>query len=161
MDHFVKIGSPAERRTVRDFLNKVRVDNVMAGNVVCVGEYDRFSEVEEKFRMHGIRHLPVVGQGGKLVGMISQRDLFRVCPPRVDEDGRRFYTKANLDEYILRHVMVRDPLTLKPEDSLADAFFKMAETHFGSVVVIDDHQRVCGIITRTDIIKAAVRILKE
>jgi CBS domain-containing protein len=57
--------------------------------------------------------------------------------------------------------MTPDPLALKENDSLADALFKMAETRFGSVIVVSDKNHLRGIITHTYIIKAAVRILKE
>jgi CBS domain-containing protein len=161
MDIPSKIGTKEERRYVRDFLSKIRLTEVMTKDVIYVQEYDPFSIVEEKFRIHGIRHLPVLGTYGRLVGVISQRDLYRICPPRIDANGQRFYTKEDLDGYILRRVMTPDPLALKENDSLADALFKMAETRFGSVIVVSDKNHLRGIITHTDIIKAAVRILKE
>jgi acetoin utilization protein AcuB len=149
------------RKITRDFLKQVLIVDIMSPNVVSISMYDPFSEVEAKMRQYGIRHLPVLDWNGKLTGLITQRDLFRICPPRISEDGSRFYMKEDLDEYILRHVMIKNPYCLKPEDHLAEALFVMADKRLGCIPIIDDEKNLIGIVTRTDIIKAAARLLKE
>jgi Predicted signal-transduction protein containing cAMP-binding and CBS domains len=51
------------------------VKSVIARNVITVGPKDPLMEAAERMRSHDISHLPVVGEGGKPVGVISLRDL--------------------------------------------------------------------------------------
>ncbi len=49
------------------------------------------------------------------------------------------------------------PFTLHAKDSVADAVSVMAEKNIGSVVVLDDHSRVCGIVTERDLLRRLLR----
>ena len=65
---------------VGDLLNNVLVKEIMASPVVTISVQEDFSEVEELFLNKRIRHLPVVDHN-RLVGIITQRDLYRVISP--------------------------------------------------------------------------------
>ena len=110
---------------------------------------------------HHIRHLPVVEDGWKLVGLITQRDLFRIHSPQRDNEGRVFYDQASLDKYVLKHVMTKDPCTLKPTNTLADALMIMAEKKYGCIPVVDDKGILTGMITQIDILRKAAEIIQE
>jgi CBS domain-containing protein len=73
------IGIFTERDAVRlvakDVLLNQPLDNVMTKNVVTIQEDSSINEVRRIICAHRIRHLPVVNQKGKLVGLLSVRDL--------------------------------------------------------------------------------------
>jgi len=56
--------------------------DIMVSSVVTVHEGDAFHIVWEKFETHKIRHLPVVNDAGCVVGLISQRHLYKIHSPR-------------------------------------------------------------------------------
>ncbi len=151
----------SENYYIRVLLNKVRLKEVMTSHIHCVNEKDALSRVEEKFRTLGIRHLPVADEGRKLVGLMTQRELFKLQSPRRMIDGSWVYDKETLDGYILKHVMIKDPATLGPETPVAEAVVLMAERKYGCIPIVDGAGVLCGIVTQIDILKLAARILRE
>ena len=133
----------------------------MTTKVISIRENDRFSLVEEKLREFNIRHLPVVDDSGKLVGILTQRDLYRTQSPRHLEDDTWYYDQKSLDSHILKHVMTKDPCTLHPEDPVAKAVLLMAQRRYGCLPVVQKDGTLCGITTQHDILKIAARILRE
>ena len=146
---------------IKLLLNKVKIEEIMTRNVISLKETDRFSLVEEKFREFRIRHLPIVNKENKLVGILTQRDLYRIQAPRLLEDGSWFYDQKSLDSHILKHVMTQNPTALKPHDTAASAVLLMAERKYGCLPVVQPDGSLCGIITQYDILKIAAQILKE
>ncbi|MBF0532442.1 MAG: CBS domain-containing protein [Candidatus Omnitrophica bacterium] len=132
----------------------------MAYPVRVIDAYAPFSQVEEMMRIYASRHLPVVSGDGRLIGLITQRDLYRVAPPKINDEGARFYIKEDLDEYILRHVMTKNPFALRPEDSLADGLTAMVKHRYGCVPIVDSAYHLAGIITQSDIVRRAAAIVR-
>ena len=73
------IGIFTERDAIRLVAKNVQLDepleNVMTKNVVTITEDSSINEVRRIICAHRIRHLPVVNQKGKLVGLLSVRDM--------------------------------------------------------------------------------------
>lgn len=133
-------------------MQPIRIKNIMRSPVVSVRTDELFSHVEEKFRRKGIRHLPVIDAYGKVVGLITQRDLYRHISPRVTEEGT-VYDEAQLNSFMIKHVMSPNPVTLAPDDSLAKAVELMAANKFGCIPIVDKNQKPVGILTETDILQ--------
>lgn len=111
-----------------------------------------------KMRTEGYRHLPVV-DGGKLVGMVTDRDLRR---PDLTDEPEGWHDFYNLDDdYEVRHVMTTRVESMKPGDSLEKALDLLIERKFGAAPVVDKHDRMIGIITTFDLMKAFQSALGE
>jgi acetoin utilization protein AcuB len=124
----------------------------MVSRVITAHEDDPLSAVEAKFRHHGIRHLPVVDSKKRVVGMFTQRDLLRCVPPRKTEDGYVF-DKEQMDRFILKYVMAKDPVVLGPEDTLAHVVDIMARDKYGCVPITAPDHVLVGIVTQIDVLK--------
>ncbi|HOW59991.1 MAG TPA: CBS domain-containing protein [Candidatus Omnitrophota bacterium] len=141
---------------MRDILLK----DVMVTKVVTAFIKDSLSKTEEKFRLHGIRHLPVVDDKKRVVGMFTQRDLMRCLAPRKTEDGYIF-DKEQLDRFILEYVMAKDPVTLGPEDTLRHVIDIMARDKFGCIPIVRSDGVLLGIVTQIDVLKYIARWFRE
>lgn len=126
---------------------------VMVKKTVTVNIDAPFSEVEELLRVHNIRHLPVVDGDNVLKGIITQRDLYRTEAPMKTLDGDSFYNKDSLDRYITKHIMTKEVATLSAKDTLASAIVMMAKHKYGCIPVVDEGNRLAGIVTQTDVLK--------
>lgn len=146
---------------LRTFLKSVTLGEIMTRKVISVRLDALFSDVESLMRMNHIRHIPVVAPGNRLVGLITQRDLYRIASPHIAEDGGRFYLKEYLDGFILGQVMIKDPFAMKEGDSLADAMIAMGQHCYGCVLITDDNGKLRGIVTLADIVKLAANIVTE
>ena len=125
---------------------------IMVTRVITAHRDDLLSVVEAKFRKHGIRHVPVVDDKKRVVGMFTQRDLLRCSPPRKTEDGYVF-DKEQLDRFILKYVMAQEPVFLGPEDRLSHVVDIMARDKFGCVPIASPDRVLVGIVTQIDVLK--------
>ena len=133
-------------------LKDTPLKEIMVTKVISVEAEEAFSHVEEKLRTNRIRHLPVVDKNKKLIGIITQRDLYRAASPRKTEEGD-YYDKTQLDSFILKHFMTPNPLTLGPESKIAEAIDVMATRKYGCIPIIASDKTLLGVVTQVDILK--------
>ncbi|MCA9408102.1 MAG: CBS domain-containing protein [Candidatus Omnitrophica bacterium] len=163
-----------ENYDIRHLLKNVKIQDVMSSPCEMINMEEPMSAVEELFVSRRIRHLPIIDSAGKLVGLITKRDLFRTVAPRKAIDGNvgytkdkilekdgMYYFKDTLDSYVLSKVMIKDVKTLKADHVIADAIDLMVQDKVGCVPIVDNERKVVGIITRYDILKMADQIVKH
>lgn len=138
---------------ISKILQNLQVRDVMTSKVIVVQDTNDFSLVTEKMDTYGIRHLPIVDSLGKLVGIITQRHLYKLHSPRKLEDGSWYYDKDALNGFILSKVMIRQVKTLAPEATLFQAVSLMVDNKIGCIVIVDHNQIPVGILTRDDVFK--------
>lgn len=106
------------------------------------------AEAHRLMRELGVRHLPVL-DGGKLVGVISQRDLYLIETLKgVDPEQVR-----------VEEAMTQDPWTTAPETPLAQVVRHMADHRLGCAVVLRG-AHVAGVFTTTDAMRALIDALE-
>lgn len=137
---------------IQELLRSTKIKELMISPVVTVRESDEFHIVHEKLAGHDIRHLPVVNEPGCVVGLISQRHLYKIHSPRRLEDGSWYYDKDVLDGFILKNVMLKDPFLLKADNTLLEAMGVMVQRKLGCIPIVDPYRLPVGIITRGDIL---------
>ena len=121
----------------------------MTAHPHSIGSDQALAAAHRLMRQHGIRHLPVL-EGGKLVGLVSLRDLHFIETLR-DVDPERV---------LVSEAMSPDPYTVKPTTPLESAASEMAERKYGSAVVME-HDKVVGVFTTTDALRALSWFLSE
>ena len=125
----------------------------MTKPIVSVGNQEEFHVVWERMATYDIRHLPVIDHMGSVVGVITERSLYKIHSPRKLEDGSWYYDRELLDGFILTKVMSQDPFTLRPDNTLADAMKAVIQFKYGCIPIVDKNNVPVGIITRNNIIK--------
>jgi CBS domain-containing protein len=127
-----------------------RVRDIMQTKLVTISAGDRLSTVEDIMRLGRVRHMPVV-QGGRLVGVVSERDLLRaslsVIAEHHDEERRAF-----LHVVEIARVMSAPPIVIGPDATVEAAALIMAERKIGCLPVVDGVQLV-GMLTETDVLR--------
>jgi acetoin utilization protein AcuB len=108
------------------------------------------------FRRTGFRHLPIVDEG-RIVGIISERDIQRVSPSLLSNVGQEEYNSI-FEKTRLKDVMTRDPLTVTPDTPLRDAAILLNEQKVGCLPVAVNGTLV-GIITVIDMLHALILVL--
>jgi acetoin utilization protein AcuB len=118
------------------------IEKFMTRSVHTIGTKAPLADAHRMMNDHGIRHLPVL-EGGRLVGMLSQRDLHLIETIK-DVDPR---------EVQVEEAMSQDCYTAEPEASLAEVAREMAQHKYGSAVILRGAE-VLGIFTTTDALRA-------
>jgi len=129
----------------------------MSTDPITINPDTSFPEGIRIMREKGIRHLPVVDDGGKLIGILAQTDLLHASPSKASTLSvfEMSYLLANLH---VREVMVSPVITVAEDAPLEEAARLMVEKKIGCLPVMHDGDLV-GLITETDIFEAFVEIL--
>jgi CBS-domain-containing membrane protein len=127
------------------------VENVMTRDYVSVEPGERLDFVDDVMQLGRIRHMPVL-EGGKLVGVVSQRDLLAASLSRaLDFDAQQRRTFMRSIE--VSEVMSRNPITVAPGASLREAALILLRHRIGCLPVVDDAGAVVGLLTETDLLR--------
>lgn len=102
----------------------------------------------------GIRRLPVL-EGGRLVGIVTDRDLREAMPSKATSLGIWEIT-ALLARLQVREVMRTSVLTAAEDTPLRDAAYTMLTHRVGGLPVVNDRHEVVGVVTVTDVLRAFV-----
>src|SRR5918995_1251093 len=130
----------------------LRVRDSMTREVITLGPEASAAEAWGVCQELGIRHLPIV-EGGRLVGLVSDRDLRDVSPPR-GSGGER----DTLGWVRLRDIMSTDLVTIAPLDTIEHAAREIYDRKIGCLPVVADGELV-GIITSSDMMRTLIELI--
>lgn len=128
----------------------LKVRDLMTEGVFAVHANDNLVTVSDLMDERNIRHAPVV-ENGRLVGLISNRDLLRNTvrgqtglPPEIERSVQLSITAAE--------IMTRDVETTEPEQDIREAARVMLESKYGCLPVVEG-ARLVGILTESDFVR--------
>lgn len=124
----------------------LRVRDAMTREVATLGPQASAAEALALCRERTVRHLPVV-DGGRLVGLVSDRDLRDVSPPRGSADAEN-----TLGWVRLADIMTRDVETAHPLDTIEHAAHRIHTQRIGCLPVVADGE-LAGIVTSSDMMR--------
>jgi len=121
----------------------------MSVSVHTVTSRHTLAEAHQVMRERGVRHLPVIDDG-RLVGVVSQRDLYLLETLKGVDAARELVEEA----------MTSEPFVVAPDAPLDEVAEQMAQRRHGSALVLEQ-ERVIGIFTTTDALRALVAVLRR
>jgi acetoin utilization protein AcuB len=129
----------------------------MSSPVVTIGPEIPIQEALKLMQEKRIRRFPVVDERGKLVGLVSEKDLLNASP-----SGATSLSVWELN-YLLSKIqtadiMTKDVVTISKDTPLEEAARIMADNKIGSLPVVEDGT-VLGIVTETDLFKIFLELL--
>jgi acetoin utilization protein AcuB len=129
----------------------------MSRRVTTVRPEARLSEAVLLMRTRKIRHLPVVDRAGRLVGMVTARDLRQALfAPAVQSETEDVL--GLLETLAVGDVMTRSVLSVRAATSIRDAARLMHERKVGALPVVA-RERLIGLLTETDVLRAFQELL--
>lgn len=134
----------------------LRVRDIMTHEVTTLKRNDKLTLADDIMQLARIRHLPVLGDDSKqLVGIVSQRDLFRGALARALGYGQHAQRKV-LDTLLVKEVMSSEVITTTPDTPLVEAARVLTERKIGCLPVVEDDHLV-GIVTEGDFVAMVAR----
>lgn len=151
------------------------VKDIMSKDVVTVYETNTIEEVARIFIDKKISGVPVVDSQKKLVGIISEGDLVfqqkKLNPPvflsffdGVIQVGKSafFDEIKKISAFLVKDLMTKEDLIVAREDAdLSDVASLLIENKVNRIPIVNEENKVVGIVTRYDIIKANYEKDKE
>ncbi|MEL6445429.1 MAG: CBS domain-containing protein [Bacteroidota bacterium] len=129
------------------------IRDLMTRTVETASPDETVLDARDRFRESGFHHLPIIDDRGRLVGLVSDRDVLRAAGPslgahRYDSDAGPGIDRA------LREIMARDVVTADPLMSIEEAVDTMLTDDISSLPVVDNEALV-GIVTTADLLRYA------
>ena len=115
------------------------VADLMSYGVQTVNANDKLIDIITRLRHIGHEGFPVV-DNKRVVGLLTRRDADRAI-------------EHNLNNTIVREIMLADETTLYPSSSIASLEKLIVDSGWGQIPIINDANELIGIVTRTDLIK--------
>jgi len=133
----------------------VTVRDAMAQNPLTLDRNETLDLAESIMNLGRIRHMPVVDDG-RVIGILSQRDLFRSALLTALGFGRKT-TTALIKTIKIKEVMTEDVITIAPETTIKDAARIMIDKKIGCLPVVEN-EKLIGLLTETDILRYVVEL---
>lgn len=127
------------------------IANIMTRAIVTVHMDDELSLLETLLENRGFKHLPVVDEEHKLVGMISDRDLRDELSPFLHTPGETRRDEALLHKRA-HQIMTRHPITAAPDDDVDYVARLMLFNGISSVPIINQEAHLIGITSWEDLL---------
>ena len=117
----------------------MKVLSWMTTSPYCAHPDELLIDVATAMQRGHFRQAPVVDADGKLVGIVTQRDLSE--------------HKGYLNSTRVSAAMVEPAVAIGPDDSVEDATRTILERKIGGLPIIDAERRVVGVVTTTDLLR--------
>jgi acetoin utilization protein AcuB len=133
------------------------VKDLMTTKLVCVAPNRSVADASDVMAEHKIRHLPIVGDDGQLLGLITRGALARALPG-VGTGLTRFEFSYLTSSTSVAEVMIKEPFSIGEDGAVEEAARIMNEKRISSLLVMRGEE-LAGIITDTDIFKALTELM--
>ncbi|MEM7622343.1 MAG: CBS domain-containing protein [Planctomycetota bacterium] len=130
------------------------VRDIMTSHVVTIDMDASVGHVCDVFDAAAFRHLVVV-EGGKVVGILSDRDAATHVSPFLGKMAERNQDLATLKRRV-HQIMTRDPFVAVADEPVYKAGDRMIRERISSLPVVNAEHQIEGIVTLTDVAKIAV-----
>ncbi len=136
-----------------------RVAECMSSPAITIEASAPVARAVAVMKREEVRHLPVLGPDGTLVGILTDRDLRQVIfDPSIQE--RLGAAVDALKDLTVRDVMTWTVVTARPDMSIREAASVMRERKIGALPVVE-RGRVVGMLTERDVLRAFATILRQ
>jgi len=119
----------------------LKAKDVMSKKVISVNQDTTAIELAKILYENRISGVPVVDEKGCLVGVVSEKDLLSII------------FSGNISTTKVSEIMTKNPISFTPETDLDKISLTISERGFRRVIIVDNKNKVVGIVSRHDIIK--------
>jgi acetoin utilization protein AcuB len=135
------------------------VSQSMTRKVITVSKDTSLLDAQALMQQYEIRHLPVVTGENLLVGIVSDRDIRSALPYHLVKGTAEAIEHEKFVHLKVADVMTAQPVTISPAHTLQDALLLIQKTQVGAFPVIDQENRLKGIISVRDLLRAFINVL--
>ena len=136
----------------------ITVQEMMSQNPITLSRYNTLNDARKLMSEKKIRHILVVEDNQKLVGLVSQRNVLANAVSSQDFINKEELAKIESGT-LLVDIMSTGITTVKSDMRIADAAHLLHKKKFGCLPVIDEDNCLVGIITDHDFVSMTIQLL--
>ncbi|KIL03768.1 HPP family protein [Stutzerimonas balearica] len=155
-DDLARLIKQTEKHALRRSMGEVTAAHVMSRDIYWHTPDTFIESAWQTLQQHRLRSLPVVeGDDHRLVGIVTQIDLLKHFHPR---PGRLSFGQLNfLRGTKLRAIMSSPVVSVTMDTHMVELVYLLSDRGLHCLPVVDEQQRLVGMITQTDLIAALYR----
>lgn len=137
----------------------ILVKELMTPEVIHIDQNTTMEKVSRIFESKSIHHLPIVNKEFMVVGIISKSDYYKLQHSLTFFNSKKIkdYNTALMNSLLARDVMIKQVVTLSPEDPVSKAADLFKENLFHAIPIVDKEKHLVGIITTFDLLNHAYK----
>jgi len=140
-------------------MTKLLVRDLMTQPAIAVGPTSPLGDVIQLMETNQIRHVPVVDESERLLGLISHRDVLRSQEGSLS--GTPSKEQMHMNRWIeSRWVMTKEVRTVYPDTPALEAAVTMRSQGYGCVPVVE-RGRLVGILSASDFVDYAIQLMSD
>jgi acetoin utilization protein AcuB len=131
----------------------------MTQEVITTDPEEDVFDAYEKMSQNRIRHLPVIDADGRLIGIVTDRDIRSALPYSMIKDPTRTAEAEKVKNLKVMDIMTADPKTIGPHHTIQDALVLIQDLRVGALPVVDKEGKLKGILSVRDLLRAFINVL--
>lgn len=128
------------------------IKSIMSTDLRTAKETDPVAVVDNYFKENRIHHVPVIDEEDEVVGMVSKSDFLYLLRGFTENDIDVFVREAKLRSFKVHEIMAKDIEVLPQSADIRSAVSLLAQNRFRSVPVVDENNKLAGLVTPIDIL---------
>ncbi|GIU51523.1 MULTISPECIES: CBS domain-containing protein [Shewanella] len=137
----------------------MKVHDIMTQNPVCISDEASLKDAHQLMQSRNVRHLPVISEtDGQLIGMLTHKKMIASVLTMLNKYGQgaldrkeRYTPIADIMETQVQKLGLDEPLTIVVQYFI--------DNKLGCLPVVDEQNKVLGIVTSSDFVKLCQRLL--
>jgi len=122
----------------------ILASQIMSEKLVSLDQDLSLEDAWEKIKGYEIEHFPIITEEGKLVGLLSERELLR----QMKESEKK----------TLKEIVSNTTLCADPKTNIQDVIKVFFDENVEAVPIVDKHHRVVGVLSRNDLLKTMLKV---
>ena len=127
----------------------ITIDELMTENPYALRPSDSLQAARNLMSEKNIRHIPITDDDGRLLGLVTQRDILMASSP----DNKNHDVE-------LSKIMIDKVSVIRTTDSVRQAAIRLQQKKYGCLPVVTD-DRLVGIVTDSDYVGVAINLLEQ
>ncbi|MCC5825758.1 MULTISPECIES: CBS domain-containing protein [Alkalimonas] len=136
------------------------VAELMTANPLFVRRDQTLKDAHDLMRTKNIRHIPVLDEQDKLVGVLTQKKMIATVMGLLAKYGTSALERKEKQQ-IIGELMDTDFATVQPQQSLAEVISYFLKNKHGCLPVVDENEQLLGILTSSDFVRLAGQLLES
>ncbi len=135
-------------KTASHSIQNLTVEEFTTPCVHVLQPEDTVRQAEKIMHENGIRHLPVLDSNKKVVGIVSERDIYL-----------SYKLHANAEDVLVQKIMKTNPYCVPAQTKIYEVAMAMSENKYGSALILYEDDSL-GIFTSTDVLNALIEVAR-
>lgn len=136
------------------------VAQLMTADPLCVTRDASLKDAHDLMRSKNIRHIPVIDDKGELVGMLTQKIMIAKVMGLMAQYGATALERKE-KQILIADIMATDFAAVAPQQSLKDVADFFVINRHGCMPVVDESNKLKGILTSSDFVRLAADLLSH